>query len=78
MIELNQHEGLYLDICRFYRSVFDTPKIQEDAAKRLEVFRCACLYVILSPYDNEQSDLIHRLKRVRPKPRAPPFSHFCS
>ena len=29
MIELGQHEGDYLDICKNFRQVFDTPCIQE-------------------------------------------------
>lgn len=65
MIELNQHEGTYLDICRFYRHIFDTPCIQEDETKRMNIVRTMCLYVILSPYDNEQSDLIHRIKQEK-------------
>ena len=29
MIELGQHEGDYLDICKNFRQVYDTPCIQE-------------------------------------------------
>ena len=37
MIELAQHDGDYLAICKYYKAVFDTPLVQEDAAKHNEV-----------------------------------------
>ena len=62
MIELDQHEGSYLPICKHYRAVYDTPVIKEDTDKRTEALKCTVLYLILAPYDNEQSDLIHRIQ----------------
>ena len=44
-----------------YRAVFDTPCIKEDESKMLETLKHIALYIILSPYDHEQSDLIHRI-----------------
>ena len=37
MIELDQHEGSYLSICKHYRAVYDTPVIKEDPGRRTEV-----------------------------------------
>jgi len=65
MIELGQHEGDYLDICKNYRQVQDTDSIKEDTAKNLDVMRNIVLYVVLAKYDNEQSDLIHRISGER-------------
>jgi len=65
MIELGQHEGDYLDICKNFKQVFDTPCIQEDATKKIEAMKNIVLYVVLAKYDNEQSDLIHRIKTER-------------
>ena len=39
MIELDQHEGAYLDICKHYRAVYDTPLIQKEDARWKEVNR---------------------------------------
>lgn len=61
MIELCHNEGSYLPICRHYRAVFDTPCIQEDKEKMKEALRNVVLYIVLSPYDNEQADLIVRI-----------------
>lgn len=62
MIELGQHESTYLDICRNFRQVYDTPCIQEDAAQKVDNLKNIVLYIVLAKFDNEQSDLIHRIK----------------
>lgn len=61
MIELDQHEGMYLATCRHYRAVLLTPSIQADPTKRHVVLQNVVLYLVLAPYDNEQSDLTHRV-----------------
>ncbi|KAG8186063.1 hypothetical protein JTE90_005416 [Oedothorax gibbosus] len=62
MIELDQHEGSYLAVCKHFRAVYDTPQIQEDPQKRQVALKKVVMYLVLSPFDNEQSDLIHRVK----------------
>jgi len=62
LIELGQHEGDYLDICKNNRQVHDTSIIQEDATKKIQTMKNVVLYVCLAKYDNEQSDLIHRIE----------------
>lgn len=62
MIELDQHEGSYLAICKHYRAIYTTPSVQEDNTKGQQVLKSVVLYLILAPYDNEQSDLVHRVK----------------
>ncbi|KAM6345162.1 26S proteasome non-ATPase regulatory subunit 12 isoform 3-T4 [Alca torda] len=61
MIQLDQHEGSYLSICKHYRAIYDTPCIQAESEKWQQALKSVVLYVILSPYDNEQSDLVHRI-----------------
>lgn len=65
MIEIDQHASKYLDICRHYQAVFQTQAIKDDPVKRQEALKNVVLYVILAPYDNEQSDLIHRVSLER-------------
>ncbi|XP_040573226.1 26S proteasome non-ATPase regulatory subunit 12 [Lepeophtheirus salmonis] len=65
MIDLNQHDGTYLDICRHYRAIYDTPVIQEDQDKKWSMMKYAVLYIILSPYNNEQSDLLNRILKEK-------------
>lgn len=65
MIEIDQHSSKYLNICRHYQAVFQTESIKEDPGKRQEALKNVVLYVILAPYDNEQSDLINRISLER-------------
>jgi len=65
MIELGQHEGSYLAISKHYRAIYNTPSIQADAEKGQQVLKCVVLYLILAPFDNEQSDLVHRVKEEK-------------
>ncbi|XP_077526670.1 26S proteasome non-ATPase regulatory subunit 12-like [Haemaphysalis longicornis] len=62
MIELDQHEGSYLAICRHYSALYRTDSVQEDPKQRQEALRNMLLYLMLAPHDNEQHDLIHRAK----------------
>ena len=62
MIELDQHESSYLAICRHYLAIFKSPSIQSDATLKANAIKNCVVYVILAPFDNEQSDLIHRIK----------------
>lgn len=37
MIQVARHDGSYLDICKYYRAMFDTPAILEDKEKKHKV-----------------------------------------
>jgi len=65
MIDLGLHEQNYLDICKNYRAVYDTKTVQEEAEKKLLAMKNVVLFVVLAKYDNEQSDLIHRVKEEK-------------
>lgn len=61
LIEVNQQEGSYLAICKNYRAMYETDVIQENESDRRLMMQNAILYLLLSPFDNEQSDLTHRI-----------------
>lgn len=58
MIRFYQHERDYTQICRCYRSVYDTPSIQEDPARWQDVLKKICWYVVLSPRNSDQVTLL--------------------
>ncbi|KAJ3105682.1 26S proteasome non-ATPase regulatory subunit 12 [Phlyctochytrium planicorne] len=60
MIQHSIHEAKYLSTCKYFLQLYNTPLIKEDENRWPEYLRNALLFVILSPFDNEQSDLIHR------------------
>ncbi len=60
MIQVDQHEQSYLSICKHYRAMYNTDVIQASETDRRMMMQHAILYLLLSPFDNEQSDLTHR------------------
>ncbi|GAB6033295.1 proteasome regulatory particle subunit [Chamberlinius hualienensis] len=65
MIDLDQHDGSYLAISKHYRAIYDTPSVQADAEKKHRTLKCVVLYLVLASYDNEQHDLVHRVKQEK-------------
>jgi 26S proteasome regulatory subunit N5 len=63
MILWGLHNNKFLEVCKFYRQVYDTPAIQADESKWTAVLRNIVYFVVLSPYDNEQSDLLARVSK---------------
>ncbi|KAF8470141.1 PCI domain-containing protein [Kalaharituber pfeilii] len=62
-IQLAKQEDKYLDVCKHYRQVYDTPSVVEDPHKLRSVLERIVYYIILAPYDNEQYDLLHRINQ---------------
>ncbi|KAK9361187.1 PCI domain-containing protein [Lipomyces starkeyi] len=62
MIQISLHDDKYLDVCKHYRAVYDTPSVKDDEFKWKDVLRSIVYFIILAPFDNEQSDLIHRIE----------------
>ncbi|KAF2752289.1 hypothetical protein M011DRAFT_463753 [Sporormia fimetaria CBS 119925] len=62
-ITLAKHEDKYLEVCKHYRQVLDTDAVEEDPNKLRAILQRVIWFIILAPYDNEQSDLLHRIQR---------------
>lgn len=63
MITYASQSSRYLDLCKYYRAIHESSTIQADVAKSSAALRNAVYFVILAPYDNEQSDLLNRIGR---------------
>ena len=50
-----QNEGTYLNICRHYRAIYETPMIRDNPEEKTKILKHVALYVVLSPHNNEQS-----------------------
>jgi len=61
MITYFLHDRQYLNICKAYMSIYDTPKIQDNEAAWKQALEHAVVFAILSPYNNEQSDVLARI-----------------
>jgi len=75
MIELGEHDGQYLDICRHYRAIQVTPEISADETKCNAALQNAILFLILAPYDNHQSDLTHRILEDETLQKIPKYKY---
>lgn len=62
MTALDLHDSSYLKVCNHFNAISKTKVIKETPAKKQEALKNTVLYIILAPYDNEQSDMIHRVK----------------
>ncbi|KAJ3257737.1 26S proteasome non-ATPase regulatory subunit 12 [Boothiomyces macroporosus] len=61
MIVHSLHGNEYLKTCKNYRSLYDTPLVKEDEKQWKEALANIVFFIVLSPFDHEQSDLIHRI-----------------
>lgn len=61
MIQLDLNDSSYLSVCKHFKALYNSASVQENESKRHEVLKHMVLYVILAKYDQEQSDLIHRV-----------------
>ena len=73
MIKLDSHEKSFIKICRHYRALYDTKSIKENEEEKKKTLKHVILYVILAPYDNEQSDLLHRIKEDKALEEIPQY-----
>ncbi|CAO3635502.1 unnamed protein product [Cunninghamella blakesleeana] len=61
MIQHALHEEQYLNVHKYYKQIYDCASVQENEAQWKLALQNCVLFVVLSPYDNEQSDLLHRI-----------------
>ncbi|PNS19616.1 26S proteasome regulatory subunit rpn5 [Sphaceloma murrayae] len=62
-ITLAKHEDKYLEACKHWRQVLDTEAVENNPEQLKTALQRVIYFIILAPYDNEQSDLLHRIHR---------------
>lgn len=62
MIEVARNDNNYLEICKYNRALLDTPSVQADPLECRSVLQDVVLFAVLSPFSNEQSDLLARIQ----------------
>lgn len=62
MIQIHAHNKEFLNICRSYLERYETYTCQRDSKSWSRELKLACLFLILSPRDSMQSDLLHRIR----------------
>eukprot|EP01137_Pigoraptor_chileana_P012590 Opistho-2@65131 len=76
MIQLGEEEFSYLPTFKYYKSIFETPSVLESEPQWTEALKSAVLFAVLAPYDNEQSDLLHRLKEEKKLAQLPVYKEL--
>ncbi|CEH17543.1 26S proteasome regulatory complex, subunit RPN5/PSMD12 [Ceraceosorus bombacis] len=71
MIKYALHERKHLDVARYENAIFDTPRIKVDEQKARQALQNVVVFLILSPYDNEQSDMMARIEQLEALDKAP-------
>eukprot|EP00475_Leptophrys_vorax_P023550 TRINITY_DN3220_c4_g1_i1.p1 TRINITY_DN3220_c4_g1~~TRINITY_DN3220_c4_g1_i1.p1 ORF type:complete len:495 (+),score=101.28 TRINITY_DN3220_c4_g1_i1:110-1594(+) len=59
MIRYHINANDYLEICRCYQSIYDTPDVKADASRWIPVLKRICWYLVLAPHGSMQSSLLH-------------------
>jgi|EP00427_Karlodinium_veneficum_P022508 26S proteasome regulatory subunit N5 len=67
MVKFWLHEKKILDVSKCYLSMFNTKIVQEDEEKWKPALTAHVLYLTLSMYDNEQSDMLNKLDTMETK-----------
>lgn len=67
MIRYWLHEEKYLDVCKCYLAIYNTPSIQADEQKWKAALTAHVAYLTLAMFDNEQKDMLHRLDEFEAK-----------
>jgi 26S proteasome regulatory subunit N5 len=60
-ILLDKHEDKFYEACQHYRQVLDTESVENNPDQLRAVLQRCIYYILLAPYNNEQSDLLHRI-----------------
>ena len=60
-ITLAKHDDKYLEACKNYRQVLDTEAVENNPDQLNASLARVIYFILLAPYDNEQSDLLHRI-----------------
>ncbi|XP_063682947.1 26S proteasome non-ATPase regulatory subunit 12-like [Bolinopsis microptera] len=62
MIDLNLHHKEYLAVSKNYHEIYNTTSVKEEEQKWKQALQRVVLYLILAEYNNEQSDMLARIK----------------
>ncbi|XP_030036703.2 26S proteasome non-ATPase regulatory subunit 12 [Manduca sexta] len=68
MIAVDQHNAAYLSVCRHFRAL--------GSAAGPDALIGSVVFLILAPYDNEQSDLTHRLNEDKELDKLPDYKQL--
>ena len=73
MIRYHYQEKDYLSIAKAYQAIYNTASVLADESEWTKYLKLTSIYAILSPYGNEQNDLINRTFLLKNLKEIPTF-----
>lgn len=73
MIEMHVQNDAYLECCKAYAAMYHTKSVQEDEAQWKDNLSRAIVYLALSPFDHDMSELLERFKGDEKTEQLPAF-----
>jgi 26S proteasome regulatory subunit N5 len=62
MIHLAKMKKEYFEVCKHYKTLFDT--VSEDKLEMETVLKFVVVFAVLAPYDNHQVDMVHTISQI--------------
>jgi len=63
MAEFHRHDRNAFELAKDYHSIYLTPHVLADESKWMPALEATVVFLALSPYGNEQQDLMHRINK---------------
>jgi len=67
LVAFHLHDEDYLNVAKDFQHIYNTPNVQEVDKRWSPILESMTTYLLLSTYDNEQQDLLHKLNTVQKK-----------
>jgi 26S proteasome regulatory subunit N5 len=67
MVRYWLHEKKFLEVSKCYQAIYNTKIVKEDDSKWKPALTAHAVYLCLSMFDNEQSDMLHKLDTMETK-----------
>ncbi|CAM9991246.1 unnamed protein product [Ectocarpus sp. 12 AP-2014] len=74
MIEYDTHEKATFDLCQDFHSIYDTPLVRDREGEEWKQYlQAAVLFLVLSPNDNHQQDMLFRVAEYKKLEELPAY-----
>jgi len=78
MVEYHSHEVDCWEVCQCFFKIYDTKTIKQDDASWKTALASCITFLVLSKFDNHQSDMMHRLIQLKDVKLLPSFYQILS
>lgn len=73
MVKYYTYKKQWIEVCKCYLEIYNSKSIQQDEKQWIPAIKSVIVYLLLASYDNEQSDLSHRVKTYKNLEKLPKY-----